>query len=92
MAKFWYKTTSYGCAAFGALGNERHLWLECPAMQSVREKFAQLFAKAYIKQLFPLQDDFYAVPCYFYACLKLPGHGTLLEGPLSTGVGMLLFL
>ena len=61
----------------GALGNERHLLLECPAMRSVRQKFAYLFATTDTMQMFIWQEDLFSVACYICACMKL--HATLLE-------------
>ena len=65
------------CCGLGALGDERHLLLECPAMRPVRQRFAHLFAKSDTMQMFIWQEDLFSVACYICACIKL--HATLLE-------------
>ena len=55
------------CTGLGALGDERHLLLECPAMRPVRQRFAHLFAKTDTMQMFIRQQDLFSVACYICA-------------------------
>ena len=65
------------CCQLGALGDERHLLLEGPAMRPVRQRFAHLFAKTDTMQMFIWQKDLLSVACYICAYTEL--HATLLE-------------
>ena len=66
---------SASCAA-GALGDERHLLLECPALADVRTEFSQLIAhcSGIMARLVWFKDQ-PLVSRYIIACLNMvPGH------------------
>ena len=66
------------CGQRGALGNERHQLLECPAMQPVGQRFAPFIRSSrYHADVFMWQKDLFSVACYICACIKL--HASLLE-------------
>jgi len=58
------------CCDSGALGDERHVRLECRALQSVRDRYAHLFASPRTVKLFMWQADLYGVACFMCECMR----------------------
>ncbi len=63
-----------------ALGDEKHLVFECPALQHVRHKYGQLFIGVPTMRLFMWQDDLVGVAKFLDECLEVfysagPPHG-----------------
>ena len=52
------------CCLLDALGDMRHLLLECPDMQPVLQRLAYLFAEADTMQIFVWRMDMVLVACY----------------------------
>jgi hypothetical protein len=57
------------CCDSGVLGDERHVLLECRALQSVRDRHAHLFASPRMVKLFMWQADLYGVACFICECM-----------------------
>lgn len=64
-----------------ALGDEKHLIFDCPALQSVRHRYRRLFTGIPTMRLFMWQDDLVGVAKFIDECLEI----VYSAGPLNGG-------
>jgi hypothetical protein len=59
------------CCDSGALEYERHVLLECSALQRIRDRYAYLFALPRSEKMFMWQADLHGVACFVCERMRL---------------------